>query len=294
MKSVLCGVSKSDIIRDPFPHIVIKNAIDPALADKLLLEYPHVDDLGKGRQGLTKNGKMPNNIKLRYQSVDVRNDPALSPLWKEFIETHVSGDFFLDFLKIFKEDLISLHPQISELLSSITAHDVGVQHIDSFPQKKILLNAEICADSPVVKESSVRGIHLDHPNKLGVALLYLKGKDNDAVGGEFELYKHVPGKSFVTNHIRNVKPRYLTDFERVKSVPYEHNTLLLFLNSNKSFHGVSPRKKTAYSRHAFDIAFDVNFPLFDMAPYTEDRWISRIREQYMKITGVHKEQVSWI
>jgi hypothetical protein len=134
---------------------------------------------------------------------------------------------------------------------------------------------------------------LDHQNKLGVALLYLKNKDDDSIGGEFDLYKHIDNKPFVVNHIRNIKKKYVKNFEKVKSIPYEHNTLLIFLNSTKSFHGVSPRKQTKHVRRAFDVAFDVGFPLFDMTQYEEKKWITRVRAQFMKITGIHKEKITW-
>lgn len=291
MQSILSKVTKADIVRDPYPHVVIKNAIDPALADRLLSEYPSTEYLGKGRQGLTKEGKMPNNIKLRYHSIDILYDVALSLLWKEFTQRHLSGDFFMEYLRIFKDDLCQLYPHLTSFLDSITPEDVGVQHVDTYADKKILLNAEICADTPVRKVSSVRSLHLDHPNKLGVALLYLKGKDDVSVGGQFEVYRHRIDKPFVTNHIRNVKERYLGDFEKIRSVAYEHNTLLIFLNSSRSFHGVSPRQVTPHVRRVFDIAFGINFPLFDIAPYAENKWLTRSRALFMKLTGLHKELV---
>lgn len=291
MKSILENVTQSDIIRDPFPHVVIKNALSQELIDQLLSEYPSAEYLGQGRQGLTKNAKMPNNIKLRYNSADVLGDDKLPAVWKEFVRTHLTYEFFSKYLDIFKEDVYSLYPKFGRFLDNLSKEDVGVKLIDTYEDKKVLLNAEICADTPVKEVSSVRKIHLDHAQKLGVALLYLKRKDDNSEGGNFEIYKHTNDRKYIINHIRNIKDRYTQDFTKIKEVTYEHNTLVIFLNSPKSFHAVSVRQPTNHLRYVFDIAFEVGFPLFDISKHAENKWITRFRARYMRLLGLHKEMV---
>lgn len=291
MENVLSRVTKADIIRDPYPHVVVKNALDPSLADALLAAYPTPEYLGRGLIGMAKNGKMPNNLKLRYTSADIARDDQIAPIWKEFNAQHLTFDFFKKYLEIFQDDLCALHPQIKDFLDGITAQDIGVQRIDTYANKKLMLNGEICADSPVTEVSSVRSLHVDHPTKLGVALLYLRSKDDDSVGGDFEVYRRTSDAPFVMNHIRNIKEPYRKQFAIVESVPYEHNTLLLFLNSPRSFHGVSPRTITPHVRRLYSVNFDLNFPLFDLSEHAENPWITRSRAWYMKLTGKHKEMV---
>lgn len=289
MQSIFSNVTKAQIRRDPFPHVVFRDALPEDLADQLLAEYPSMQYLGEGRQGLTKGGKMPNNIKLRYQSIDVLRDTKLAPIWKEFIQRHISPEFFSEFLHLFQDELLSMYPHLKSFFSSMKGEDVGVMHVDRYTEKKVLLNAEICADSAVTKLSTVRTIHLDHPQKLAVALLYLRSKDNTSVGGSLDIYKKVNEEKFVLNHVRNVKDAYQKNFEKVASLPYEHNTLLLFLNCPTAFHGVSPRMPTQFPRNVFDIAFEIEEPLFDLSLYAENKWITRIRARLMKLLGLHKE-----
>lgn len=45
MKTLLSKVQASDVIAEPFPHIVVRNALDEALCAKLIAEYPSIDTL---------------------------------------------------------------------------------------------------------------------------------------------------------------------------------------------------------------------------------------------------------
>ena len=77
-------------------------------------------------------------------------------------------------------------------------------------------------------------------------------------------------KNFTIDSNRIVRK---ADIEVTAEVPYEHNTLVVFLNTIESFHGVSVRKKTKDLRYSFDICFEVKDFLFDIKPHTYyDLW----------------------
>lgn len=291
MESILAKATQNDIRREPFVHVVVKNALPKELADSLLASYPSPYYLGKGRQGLAKNGKLPNNIKIRYDSKDIINDQQLPEILRDFVKRHLEFSFFEEYMRLLGQDIFRLHPQLESYLSGLTPKDVGTRNIDTYKDKKVLLEAELCVDTPVIKPSSVRSIHLDNARKIGVALLYLRSSDNDSVGGEFEVYKRKNSDRYIVNHISNIKSRYLKNFEKVASIPYEHNTLLMFVNCDYAFHGVSNRQPTDKLRQVFDIAVEVPFELFNISENRESFLIRKIRSLYLKMTGINKELV---
>ena len=114
METILSGVTKKDVTTHPFPHIVIENALPEDMASQLLDGFPDAMHLGQGKQGLTKGGKMPNNVKIRYYSKDLLKDPIIPELHKEFARKHSSLSFFNDFWKVFEDEIIKYYPQLKD------------------------------------------------------------------------------------------------------------------------------------------------------------------------------------
>jgi hypothetical protein len=290
MNTILDKVTKDNIRMKPYPHVVIKDALPKDLADALLKDFPSLKHLSRGRQGLIKNGQIPNNLKVRYCGADVAQDKTLEDVWKKFIEAHLTGEFGMKFLDVFGQAIVESHPQLSDMINKADPDQIGVRKIDSFDDKEILLDAEICADTPVKKESSVRSAHIDSCDKLGVAMYYIRDEENNSVGGEFQVFR-ILKDNFVMNHIRNVKQRYLKNLEVVESVQYEHNTLVIFLNASDAFHGVSNRKPTNHIRKAFNFTLMVKDPIFDLSRYNENKWLRRFRSRALRLLGLNKEQL---
>ena len=106
--------------------------------------------------------------------------------------------------------------------------------------------------------TSVRGPHLDQPDKLISALLYLRAADDDSTGGELELFAPAqPGMIFSAT---NETP--LENMRRVRTYPYRHNLLILPLNTPDALHGVSPRSRTAKPRYHLHLVGELSEPLF--------------------------------
>ena len=57
--------------------------------------------------------------------------------------------------------------------------------------------------------------------------------------------------------------------ERVTTVKYESNVLVLFVNSLRSLHGVSVRQPTPWTRCFLNLLAEVPTPLFDLAAHQE-------------------------
>ena len=48
MDSVLSRATSGDVVRSPFPHLWVRDAVDGALADRLIEEFPPLDRVAAG------------------------------------------------------------------------------------------------------------------------------------------------------------------------------------------------------------------------------------------------------
>ncbi len=106
MQSLLSKVKKSDIITEPFPHIVIKDAIDPDICSQLISEYPSFEVL-------TQGASYSSNKRFSYRAKDALADKRISPLWQEFVKSNTSQSFLNELIYLFGEHIIEFYPSTS-------------------------------------------------------------------------------------------------------------------------------------------------------------------------------------
>lgn len=255
MKTVLSKATKADIHTDPFPYVVIKNALDEDLCSQLEKEYPDNEIILAG-------APPGDNKRFSLSAPFVDNNPKISKVWKDFINLH-SSPFFLNlFLNLFKDHIRVGYPHFQRegLIS-------GVRNIDNFSDKNILLDAQICINTPVIAQpSSVKTAHIDNTNKLYAGLFYLRDDSDDSQGGDLVIYKPK------SNYYKIYGPRLIEEryTERVSVIPYQKNTLVLFLNTHKSIHGVTARSQTKHTRRFVNFLAETECPLFDLEQHREN------------------------
>ncbi|MES1021705.1 2OG-Fe(II) oxygenase [Gloeocapsa sp. BRSZ] len=265
MKTLLSKVQASDVIAEPFPHIVIKDALDEDLCAKLVAEYPSIDTLSQSEDNQPTTTS--SNIRYHYTAKDTLNDEQISPLWKEFIQTHTSNAFLKQFINVFKEPILHLYPNFEQIYGSFELLTSGVRKIDTLDNSDVLLDTLICVNTPVTtRPTSVRGSHLDLADKLFAGLFYLRDPQDDSTGGDLELYCFKKGR---IQGFRNSEITSSAYVERVKTIEYERNCLVLFINSIHSLHGVSPRSLTKHPRYFVNLVGEVKHPLFNISKYQE-------------------------
>jgi hypothetical protein len=69
------------------------------------------------------------------------------------------------------------------------------------------------------------------------------------VGGELELYRHNPAAAQFDKRHQLIRG----DFEVARTVPYRPNMLVMWVNSPRALHGVSPRHPTSVPRRYVNI-----------------------------------------
>jgi hypothetical protein len=261
--SILSKASKADLVLEPFPHLVIKNALAPEIYAQLEREFPSEE--------VILNGRPPKDTWFDYPACKVVKDQRVSPLWREFFDFHTSKAFFAELVALAGEQLRALHPRLeSEAGRPLEDFVVGrrpggrgdplAEGADVSMECQFYLNY---TQQPRV----VRGPHVDRPSELFAALLYFRRDDDDSTGADLEICE---ASSPLYPDAHSVKisklPAEIDDglVRQAGLARYAANTLVLFLNSARSIHAVTPRSPTPIVRRHINFCCDVRFDLFEM------------------------------
>lgn len=255
MTSVLARAASLSLETEPFPHLLIDNALDPDVYVSLTAQFPALDIVNyKGRP-------VRNNRLYQIPARAVEADPRIAVEWKEFFRYHVSIQFWHEALRLLKSHLLMINPDLEQIAGARLEDFRAVAR----EKKHAPFDAEICLEchfginSPVTKPSSVRSPHLDHPRKLFNALLYCRTPEDDTAGGELILYRRIAPLAYTEGS--GIMPTRVVEAKRIS---YRANRLVLFLSSPWSVHGVSPRPKTPHMRRYVNFVCEFRRPLFEL------------------------------
>jgi hypothetical protein len=248
MHSILHGVTPDRINRDPFPHVVVDDALDPALYRELEAALPPAETLRRGRA-------LENNTPYRYSAEHILAEAP--PRWREFTEAHTSAAFFAEVVALFGETIRTLHPALETRAGKrLEEMKSSIRFVEPFAD--VALDCQIVYGSPVTEATRCHRVHVDRQVALYAGLLYFRDGDDRSSGGDLELYRF-RGEARAYD-----EGRYVDDalVERVKTIPYAANRLAFFIHSPVALHGVSVRSVTPYPR------MHVNF----LAEFREKMW----------------------
>jgi hypothetical protein len=272
VKSLLSNVSKTDVFVDPFPHIVVTDALDDGLCTQLIQEMPSIDTLKIGKDDRAGYDR------FNYPASLVINNSEISDLWQEFIRLHSSDSFMRQVLELMGEHILKLYPDFEERFKPLPSFVSGVRKVDDFPTVDILLDAQIAMNSSIENpDKRIKRPHVDRPQVLFAGLYYLRHPEDDSVGGDLEIYRFKNGQpaGFDPNDKQHVDDKSV---ELVKTVQYERNVFVLFLNSLYSLHGVTPRSSTTVPRYFVNLLGELPERMFDYKKYElfQRNWATRI------------------
>jgi hypothetical protein len=260
--SIISRIARDEVVREPFPHVVVRNVLDEALCSRLVAEFPPIDVVTQGR-------RRGNNKRFSYAASKAMADERVSDLWKQTIRQHVSQSFLDELLYLFHDHILNLYPDFERRYGRLASLRAGVRGVDDRRQADVLLDALTCVNTPVVgKPTSVRGPHVDRLNKLFTALFYLRADEDDSQGGDLQLCRLKDRENIC------FKGRFMSDadVEPVTTVNYERNTLVLFLNSWESIHSVTKRSMTTHARAFLVLIGELREPLFTLPRRWSRRW----------------------
>jgi hypothetical protein len=273
--SVLRTFQKSNLYRDPFPHLIIRDALPNAVCDQLIKEYPSLDTL--------EVDATQNNTRWNFSASRVTNSAGIPEIWKELIEYHSSPAFFGELVEIFGESLIDLYPHRFESQRQMQELAVGVRGVDSFADKDVLLDAQIAGNTPATSTRSVRSTHVDGGQALFAGLLYLRREDDDSVGGDLEIRRFRPELADARKPGCFRNATFVDDkwTEVVKTVKYDRNVLVVLVNGIDSLHGVTPRQPTPHRRLFMNLVADLDPPLFQIPSWRKS--LKRFRKRIVQV-----------
>ncbi len=218
---------------DPFPHVVIENALPEPIFKQLLDEFPE--------QVVIDQGGLFDGHTHRLLAPDVLNAKDVPGLWGEFFKFHVSQECYRETIELLDPALASFYP---ERLDAIRKARTSIRNVRN---SDIELDCQFVLNRP--NDDTSRTIHLDNPRELYAMLLYVRPPDDTVNGGDLQISRMRHGQVGMTDN-REASPN---DLEWVKDITYAANKLVLFLNTPKSFHGVSVREPGNFNRRSINI-----------------------------------------
>ena len=258
MHTILDKITSSDVVTNPFPHVIVENALDEDLYLQLAECFPQ-ELLPEANQG---------NAYTYYKARKALREKKINRLWYEFIKLHTSNVFYQRFLEVFGYPLLNLHPDLEKRLGKKLENlKPKVRHSSKFSFSPLAIDCQLARCSPVTEtgkavrsQGNDAGPHIDRPVALYAGLLYFRLPEDNSTGGDLQLYKTV------TDHPKYDNTNHVPDnmVECFRTIPYTGNTMVFFLNSPYSIHGVSLRSKTIFPRLHVNFISELKYPLFDI------------------------------
>jgi|TARA_B110000977_G_scaffold61576_1_gene83798 hypothetical protein len=229
---------KLTVQADPYPHVVIEDALPWDLYEQLEREWPE--------QQLLATQPHDNGICYRLKADSMLRPGLVSEAWRKFTEYHTSVKFYNEVKNVFKDYITDL-PNVENSLSP-RGWDKGNDMIGT--------DCQTVMHSPI--DFSSRTPHIDNPREIYAGLLYMPYPKDDSTGGEFQIHRSVGEiKRVNKNGGREVEVKNQGSI--VKSVPYKRNTFVIFCNnSSASVHSVSKRENATLHRRSVNVIAEYN------------------------------------
>lgn len=247
-QSILGRVTPDQIIEEPFPHLHVKEALDPDYYEKLAAAYPSPAHI-IGERPLKNNAAYLMSVREAIEA------GPLPEIWRDFFAYHASEAFFREAVELFRPHLASAYPDLEQRFGkplsevSVELRHRGQTKAPANFDADVMMDCQFGVNSPVSDPTSVRGAHVDKPVKLVAALLYMRLPDDFSGGGELVLYRPKGEQLWFDARI----DAYERCVEPVCAIPYAANTLVMWINGPRSLHGVSPRSVTDVPRRYVNI-----------------------------------------
>lgn len=248
--SILDRAKQSDICLDPFPHIVIPNALEENFYSAFVNEFPPADYIIADKD-------FHYNEAYRVQAYRAIEEPVFSDVVKGFFRHHTSQQFFNDLVEFWKPTFDQLYGGADRVfgkpLEDVEAvmRQQGTKKNPHNTEHDLTLECQFVINSAVKEVSTVRGAHIDNPAKLFAAILYCREEDDDCTGGDLNLYRRKTDAVPFEPYEYGIAEEHL---ELVRTVPYATNMLIVWLNGPAAIHGVTPRSVTPRVRRYINFA----------------------------------------
>ena len=174
-RDVFASISRGRLVEDPFPHLVVEDALPADLAATLLAEMPPA-------AVFTRDQPPESNKRFALPSAIGLADPRPSAAWKAAIEECNAnmGDLLSRYLERFGDHLLRAFPDFASRFAPLGEMRAVPRAQPGRRPNEIGFDAQMVINTPALTAgTAVRGPHLDQPDKLISGLLYLRAADDD-------------------------------------------------------------------------------------------------------------------
>ncbi len=224
---------------DPYPHVIIEDALPWDLYEKLETSFPE-------EQVLENQNAYDNDICYRLKANRLLDpNTNLPEVWRKFVTYHTSAEWFNEVNQLFKTYMPTV------LHKTFTEDDLGARGWAD-KNKNIWTDCQMVIHKPI-EEKTTRTPHIDNPMEMWAGLLYMPFIGDESTGGEFQLHSTLNSVNKVD--MKAGRQIYENDLGPVaKTVPYKRNTFVMFANNSpNTVHGVSRRENATMNRRSINI-----------------------------------------
>ncbi len=250
MNHLFKAIDPSEVLADPFPHVILEGVSEPSLAAELVRDFPALATFTRGEQ-------YPENFKILRRYESLRQDNSLPPSWRDFVRQHADLQLHVELERILGTHIVERYPDFNRRFGPLSQMRMGMRGgvgADNYP---ILLDVELVAHTPSPERSlAERGAHSKNSNKLAELHYYLGG------GEDCELILYQVGNS---KSIRFGARNQVVEGELLvaKRLPCRSNSGILFMCSPESITSITPRKSNQPLQYLV-IVFELNENLFNL------------------------------
>ena len=216
---------------DPYPHIIIENALPEKIHCELLKTLPD--------QRIDQQEPRDGHKKLTWHVGEIKQEQwPISSVWRDFIEYHCSEKFFFDVLDVFDKwhDTLPISKEKIQVQDRSNDKDTSGNAYTDFSMVK----------HPPENNVSNRTPHNDNEKEIYAGLLYLKYPEDKSTGGGFAIHKADDLSMTKQRVFHNPGPI-------VKVCPYRSNQFVMFWNTKRSQHSVEPRQGAEHPRWSINM-----------------------------------------
>jgi len=252
--NVLDTISPDQVRRDPFPHVVVENALDPEFCNTLIRQFPPLDLITQGE-------RWSGTRKYNFHLVQAHRSRRVSRLWKETMADYVSSSVWRNYVRIFGDCLMQEYPTFELRFGPMREMRVGIRNIDDFSTCDVLLDSKIVVHTPSTAAAEIERLpHLKLFRTVVDGYIFLRPDEDEAEGADFDLCAIKPGHSPKLGARHTILPDQLDVARRVS---YRKNTLVMFINTPRSVTAVTARPATKIPYMAFHFTAHLRESLFE-------------------------------
>jgi hypothetical protein len=186
--SILRGITRADVRRDPYAHVVVEGCLPARLYAELARTFPADETILRLGRSAKRGRAKPNSRHDVGAHCILQNPNCFSRIWHEFVKYHVSNVFFQEFIGLMGREIKAVYPGLERRLGRpLCELRTGILDAPEADDCDIALDCHIGINTPSRRGGSVRRVHTDAPDELFAALIYFRAENDPAEGGDLEI-----------------------------------------------------------------------------------------------------------